>query len=402
MDLELKQYTNILFEVRTNCAICDAKLDKAIIELPDFPLTEIYTKYKIEEKIGFVDQKFHVCSKCGHGQISHIIDQKLLYGKDYFHRSSTSPTAPKAIDDFILFMEPHIGRFERIVDIGCNDLYALNRLSHRAEHLIGIDPILKGREKEFNTEKVTVYGDFVEKVTENLSFGQDLIISSHTLEHLPEPKLSLKHLLDRATSETIFAFQFPCLEAIIEDYRFDQIYHQHLNYFSLKSILYMLNALGAELVDYKVNYGHWGAAMILFRKSKGFDHKIPTTKLEKKEIAKRYATFKGSMQRTDECLQSYRGKELYGYGAALMLPVLSYHLNNDLSSLKCVIDDDERKDGLYYLNLPTVIQYSGKIKDLKEATVLVTAISAKANVRKIVAKLIAQNVRNIIIPLVEI
>lgn len=402
MDLELQQYANIPFEVRTNCAICDAKLDKAIIELPDFPLTEIYVKHKVAEKLGFVDQNFHVCEQCGHGQISHIIEQRLLYGKDYFYRSSTSPTAPKAIDDFILFMEPHLGRFERIVDIGCNDLYALNQLGHRAEHLIGIDPILKGREKELNTEKVTVYGDFVEKVTENLSFGKDLIISSHTLEHVPEPKLSLKHLLDKATPETIFAFQFPCLEAIIEDYRFDQIYHQHLNYFSRKSILHMLNALGAELVDYKINYGHWGAAMIFFRKSKGTGNQISTIIPDNKEIAKRYATFKGSMQRTNECLQSYSGKELYGYGAALMLPVLSYHLNNDLSSLKCIIDDDERKDGLYYLNLPTVIRYSGKIKDLKEATVLVTATTAKANVRKIVAKLIAENVRNVIIPLVEI
>lgn len=402
MDLDPKQYANIPFNVRTDCAICGSKLDNAIIELPNFPLTEIYTKYKIEEKIGFVDQKFHVCSKCGHGQISHIIDQKLLYGKDYFYRSSTSPTAPKAIDDFISFMKPHIGRREKIVDIGCNDLYTLNRLSCMAKYLIGIDPILKGKEQEFNTEKVTVYGDFAENVIENLSFDKDLIISSHTLEHVPEPKLSIKYLLDNATLDTLFAFQFPCLEALIEDYRFDQIYHQHLNYFSIKSILYMLNELGAELIDYKINYGHWGATMILFRKSKGTNIKIPTAKLENKEISKRYATFKGGMKRTNECLRSYRDKELYGYGAALMLPVLSYHLNNDLSSLKCIIDDDERKNGLYYINLPTVIRYSENIEDLKEATVLVTAISAKDNVRKIVSKLISKDVRNIIIPLMEI
>ena len=141
---------------------------------------------------------------------------------------------------------------------------------------------------------------------------------------------------------------------------------------------------------------------ILFRKSKGTNPKITPAKIENKEISKRYATFKGSMKRTNECLLSHRDKELYGYGAALMLPVLSYHLNNDLSSLKCIIDDDERKDGLYYINLPTVIRYSANIEDLKEATVLVTAISAKDNVRRIVAKLISKNVRNIIIPLMEI
>ena len=49
-----------------------------------------------------------------------------------------------------------------------------------------------------------------------------------------------------------------------------------------------------------------------------------------------------------------------------------------------------------------MIRYSENIEDLKEATVLVTAISAKDNVRKIVSKLISKDVRNIIIPLMEI
>ena len=61
-------------------------------------------------------------------------------------------------------------------------------------------------------------------------------------------------------------FQFPGLELLVEKARYDQIHHQHINYFSIKSVCYMLEEAGAEIIDYKFNPFHWGAIMIAFKK----------------------------------------------------------------------------------------------------------------------------------------
>jgi hypothetical protein len=90
---------------------------------------------------------------------------------------------------------------------------------------------------------------------------------------------------------------------------------------------------------------------------------------------------------------------IYGYGAALMLPVLSYHLANDFSGFECIIDDDKNKDGLYYINLPVSIRSRDKVKDFSDAIVVLTAISAMNNGRRILAKLFELNPKQIIVPL---
>ena len=405
-------FSDIHYKIREYCAVCSSRLDEPIIELPNFPLTGIYTKERVEKKVGCADQKFHLCKKCGHGQLSHIINPEFVYGKNYFFRTTMSSTAVKVINDFLSFINSFVKekKFRTIVDVGCNDLYMLKELSSKAKHLIGIDPVLKGKEKELSNEKFKVYGDFFENVIQraDLLLDDDLVLSSHTLEHVPEPKLFIKQLLNNATQNTLFGFQFPCLEALLENYRFDQIFHQHINYFSLKSVLYMLHELGVELIDFKINNRHYGTMMILFKKKSQKetygknDFSSSIVKFSNQEISKRYALFQETMRITNERLQSFKNRDIYGYGASLMLPVLSYHLKNDFSCLKCIIDDDKNKDGLYYLNLPVIIRYSNKIDNFVNAVILITAITPVENVRKIVSKLISMNVWKIILPLTVI
>ena len=59
--INFEKYKEIKFGERTFCKICNEKSLEPIIDLPDFPLTEIYVDTKISEKIGVVDQAFQFC-----------------------------------------------------------------------------------------------------------------------------------------------------------------------------------------------------------------------------------------------------------------------------------------------------------------------------------------------------
>ena len=101
------------------------------------------------------------------------------------------------------------------------------------------------------------------------------------------------------------------------------------------------------------------------------------------------------MDNTRKILLDLMNTPIYGYGAALLLPVLAYHLKTDFSFLKAVIDDAKEKDGLFYANLPLEIQHSSKITKFNELTIFITAID---NVKPIMTKLFSYRPKHIIYP----
>jgi len=400
---------NIPFKKRTNCIICGAASDEPLIELPNFPLTGIYTGEKMEQtttKIAFADQSFHLCTNCGHGQISNIIDPDILYDSTYCFRTSASKTAIKANDIFLSFINRITGNrhFKNIVEIGCNDLYLLNSLSCKSEQLIGIDPILKDREQELSNDKFIIIGQLFENINlkDYASSHNMLVLCSHTFEHIDNPQVTLKKLFDYADETTLFFFQFPGIEALVDNCRFDQIFHQHLNYFSSSSFTYLLNELGGELIDHTVNPHHWGSLLVAFKKTKNkIDRPFTDTNFEKispAKILKNYALFKNIMQLTGEHLETLKDEKLFGYGAAQMLPVLSYHLRNDFSAFDFILDDDQTKEGLFYINLPVCIKSPNNL-NLTEATIVITAPD---NSRQILPKAVSLNPKRIILPISNI
>jgi len=382
-------------ERRTVCAVCQQRLPPPIIELPHLPLTDILVLEPVGGAVGLIDQTFHFCEVCGHGQLGTIISPEILYGSAYSLRTSGSSGARGANDRFLSFIRAityGLGRrdFEAIVEIGSNDLYLLRQLgSWGIKGLIGIDPLLKGREAEFPDFRVI--GQFFEDADIG-SLHNALVVTSHLLEHLREPRAFLERLLEKADETSLFVFQFPTLEPLVANLRFDQIYHHHLHYFSKASFTYLLNKLGCEIVWSQMDAQYWGTLMVAFRKggSEEVAQQIPAEYIEEG-----YLLFSDRMSSITNtlCWLTANKETPVAYGASLQLPVLAYHLR--YIDFESVIDDDKGKWGMYYLNLPQPIKGPREIQ-WPDMNVLITAIGFS---RRILLKLIPLNPRRIITPL---
>jgi hypothetical protein len=144
--------------------------------------------------------------------------------------------------------------------------------------------------------------------------------------------------------------------------------------------------------------------MVAFKKSNKYSRN-PNRKFKRlcagcltnRRILSQYKLFQDCIQITNRRMRSLRDETIYGYGAALMLPVLDYYLKR-LSEVKYIIDDDKRKDGLYYINLPLRIVSPEKINNIKDSVILITAINSEQAARAIISKLINLKVKQIIVP----
>ena len=349
--------------IRTKCEVCGNKTEKLAIPLDDYPLTETYLKRKSNTKF---DQKFVFCENCGHGQLENILPRESLYSHKYKFRTSKSAGADKGsgfVYDYIIKNELY-KKYKTVVDIGCNDGYLLYRLNEYFDKLIGVDPVL---EENWEDNKIKLYSDFIENV--DLDLNDCLVITSQVLEHLEYPKMFIKKLLERSNNNTRFIFAFPCLDMLVKDYRFDQVFH-HQNYFSKASIGELLNILDAKITNTKINPHYWGTLLVDFKRHKNPKNKYP--KLDSDMIMNSYNEFIHLCNNARTYLENNKNSKIYGYGANLQLPVLNYFIDGLDESLECVLDDDIDKDGLYVPTMNTQIKFASSI-NLKGKHVIIMA-----------------------------
>jgi SAM-dependent methyltransferase len=321
-----------------------------------------------------------------------------LYGSNYCFRTSNSATARKGTEFFLSVIKEAAPerKFRCALDLGCNDLFLLNLLKDKAEYRVGIDPVWEGREDDREDKSIQVFGKNFEDVNlTTLPAKPDLIVCRHTLEHMVDPLRVVQELMNNAADDARYVFEVPGFDGLIERFRFDQVFHQHAQYFTLASFLKLLEIVSGRHLLNRFNFHDWCAMAVAFVKgtvSSPTDVKLWAAA----EISKRYALFQKQVYAAGDLLNSYATSPLYGYGAAQMLPVLGYHLKTDFGNLIAILDDDESKDGIGYWNLPVKVLASNKAENLREATVLITALD---NVQPIMQKLLAIRPRHIIFPL---
>lgn len=388
---------------REQCVVCGNSQLEVAIELPNLPLTGIYSKEPMKDPVRGIDQQLLICSECGHGQLAQQVAPSSLYSDGYSFRTSASATARQGTGFFLSVLDEIASgkHFNCILDLGCNDLYLLKQLQGRASVRVGIDPMWASKEDQRVDKDITVIGAAIEDVDLDsaLEAPSDLVVCRHTLEHIHEPRAVLRQLFAATAEDALFLFEVPGFEALVHRLRFDQVFHQHLQYFTLTSFQrLLLEEVGGVYIAHRENYHDWGALLVIFAKgndSQGRGNEKALPAFDVPAIRERYTIFRQQLSTTNDVLKSLEGTTVYGYGAAQMLPVLAYHLDNDLSLLTAVLDDDPAKDGLYYWNLPLVIRHTPSVTGLEDASVFITAVD---NVKPILSKLLMRRPRHIIYP----
>jgi len=382
-----------------NCPVCDANATD-LIKLDKYPLTEIYqifgkNEFNFETEF---DQILKYCELCDHAFLENLLPQDFLYNPENYRTvSSSSQGALHALNNFYNFaIEYFPENVASIIDIGANDTSLLKKFIDYDAKLIGIDPNIVS-----DDNKIECIKDYFENT--NLSNHENkkrVFLCSHTLEHIYSPKLFMEILEEKSTSDDIFFFQFPSLNLLLRDYRFDQLHHQHINLFSVESFKKLIENHGFELLSYRLDHDHYGTLMTSFRKktSNSLSIDIPDKKMYSiKEIQRRYQTFMTNIKSTNDRINFNDGSEFYCFGASLMLPILSYYMPN-LKNAKKIIDNDKSKQGLSYVNFDIEI-VNDKAIDYNQTNIIVTAVATKLATRRIINKLSEWKTMNIILPL---
>ncbi len=388
------------YRVIEECNVCGEHDFDIIFSSKDMPLTGLYVPKDVQDSLRAYDQEFLICKCCGHGQLKNIIDPAILYDDTYTHRSSESPISTAGNEFFYEYITSHTQnqKYSSILEVGCNDLILVKKVQHLANEITGVDPIWIGKDFEYN-EKTSIKGAFINELNKEGDFRSppDLILSAHTFEHIPDMYEHFKMLYEISSDKSRFIIELPCLDTMIETKRFDQVFHQHLQHISINSMITLIDRLGCEYVDHKFNYGYWGGTLLFcFDKdiSKANISNPSQTKPEIEIIHKNFHEFKMSLESTKNyCEQS---ENVYGFGAAQMLPLVAHHMDSNLNFLDGIIDDNPDRVGTFLPDVSAEIVSSDTIEFIEDTTILITALDST---RPILKRLLDLSPRRILNPL---
>ena len=382
------------------CNVCGSNDLEVIFEAPKLPLTGIYLPKNTQEILPTFDQSFMFCKSCGHGQLKNLIAPSVLYDETYTHRTSISPIATRGNDFFYdLLLKISGGRkFKTFLEVGCNDLYLLKKAQDLAEKKIGIDPIWIGRDHELNSN-TKVLGRFIEQIEVKSDIGSkpDLIISAHTFEHIQDFRGQMSALADIAADGCLFLIEIPSFESLVKQRRFDQVFHQHIQYTSLSSMRRLVEEIGCSFLGHTFNYSYWGGTLLFwFEKNKqtkkqnleDFEMQNP------QNIKDSFLNFKLGVQSVvSQAIQL--NEKCYGFGGAQMLPILAYHMDSDLAFMEAILDDNFDRN---MTKLPGVSPFirTPLVGEIENAAIMITALDST---RPIMRRLLADHPRRILHPM---
>lgn len=341
------------------CQICNSKKIKEVIDLGHMPAVNnfhSFSKFKKEE-IFFPTQLFY-CNSCYFFQLSCIVNKEIIFPKSYPYTSSTTKIlrdnfkklSSKCFDKFKL------NKRDLIIDIGSNDGNLLSYFKKKMK-VLGITPEDIGK-LAIKKGIPTILQYFDKKIIPNIlkKHGKaKLITATNVFAHIDKPHDVAKNIHRCLKDDGIFIAECHYIVPLINTLQYDTIYHEHMRYYSLHSLIKLLKKNGLNVFDAEEISTHGGSIRIYSSKKK-LKKTINLAKILKNEkIILNNKTLKKFRERVFESklkilemIKKIRTKNntIFGVGAPSRASTFINFVGLDQFSIDCIVE----KEGSYKIN----------------------------------------------------
>jgi SAM-dependent methyltransferase len=349
-----------------NCRTCGEETLRTFLSLGPMPIPNGFLK---KEQLSKGEEYYPLdvafCESCGLMTLVHVVRPDIMF-RNYVYIPGTSQTM---IKHFYQMAKENIKRFKMnknslAIDIGSNDGTLLKQFKSFGTKILGIDPAKNIAEEATKNDIETIADFFSVNLAKKISRSKgqaDLITATNVIAHIN----NLLDLMDGVETllkdRGVFLGEFPYLVDLIEHGEFDTIYHEHLSYFSIRSLLALAERVGLEIFDAKRTDVHGGSIQVFFRK-KGSSKNPPLSSVEELVALERskgldiigpFEDFATKTHKKREELTKLlkqlkaRQKRIVGYGAAAKGNVLTNFFRIGPDLLDYIVDSIPYKQGSF-------------------------------------------------------
>ena len=305
------------------CLLCKKKNIKEIFSLGNFFVSNFVKKQNIKNGIK-APLNLLYCENCSLIQLSHIAPQEIMYRKFYWYRSGVTKIMRQGLknifEDSLKYVK--LKKNDVVLDIGANDGTLLNYYKKNNFITIGCEPaknlqkILR-RKSDFLIENFWDKKELYKVLLKNKLNKPKVITAIGMFYDLDEPNKFIKDAADSLHDEGIFVAQLMCLKTMIEKNDLGNICHEHIEFYSLKSLKYLFENNGLEIFKIEENDINGGSYRLYCRK-----YKKGSIKLKNENVLRLMKGFIKRVQENKKITMKFinkkiqEEKKIYLYGAS--------------------------------------------------------------------------------------
>jgi len=358
-----------------DCRCCGNTNLKRVVSLGYQPLANNLLNKK-DDKCELYPLEVNYCEKCHNCQLSVSVNPKKMFS-NYLYTSSTSKSfrehfvnaTHKYIKDFKLNKKKSY-----IIDVGSNDGVALKPFKELGfKKLLGIEPA-KNLAKLANKNKIKTFNGFLEKNKLNkIKKNADLILASNVFAHSDKLKEMAECMFKLLNKKGTIIIEVQYLLNTLKDLTFDNIYHEHYNYWSLTSLINFFDQHNAKIYRVERIKTHGGSIRVYIKKGKKIkiENSVKTLIKEEENFGiKKYKTYQDFAKKVYKIRDNVRRNILklkkdnvkiagYGSPAKATTALNFFGISNEISF---IVEDNKLKHGKFLPGMKIPIISKQKIK----------------------------------------
>lgn len=350
-------------KIRTTCRTCESKNLTPIMSLGEQYITNFVDSP--EQQGSPLPLELVLCNECKLLQLRHTTPPDLMY-RQYWYKSGISTTMVAALSDITEKAERLIPlkAGDMVVDTGPNDGTLLRSYRTKNLKLVGFEPAknLAPLAAVGTTKIVNDYWNYKAFEREFGSEQAKIITSIAMFYDLEDPNGFTSDITKALDREGLWIIQMAYLPSMLEVNAFDNICHEHLQYYSLLSLKNLLKRHKLTIFDVELNDVNGGSYRCYIKHAGAAVKPFPGAEDRIRELEQYEArlgldsgdAYKEFIRRVDSIRDQVRtfldretakGKVIYIYGASTKGNVLLQYFGLDTRLLKAATDKNPDKWG---------------------------------------------------------
>ena len=354
------------------CRICDSTHLEPVIDLGNQPWCNNFLKKEEIGKEPFYPLRVLFCHDCHTSQLDFTVKKEIMFG-DHTYLSGTTKSLS---EHFRAIAEEIDSRFyagqttKSILDIGSNDGTQLKHFQALGYEVLGVESSKTTARIANEAGVPTLNAFFNQETMKGIGKQFDVFNASGVFFHLEELHSVCEAIKAGLKQDGVFVVQFLYMKSIMENLAFDQIYHEHLLYYTLETIEKLLNRHGLSMFDAYLAPIHGGSIIGYIGHTdnrKPTDHLLAMREDERASgcnTIEAYREFDLRIKRMKQENLDYlnaakaAGKRVYGFGAPVKGNTMLNYFGVGPELIECLVEKNELRRGLYSpgMHIPLLIE----------------------------------------------
>lgn len=356
------------------CRVCDSENLELAVDLGMQPWCNNFLTKDQVGKEPFYPLRLMYCHDCATTQLDYTVKKEIMFG-DHTYLSGVTKSlsahferiAKEADERFLKGKED-----KWVLDIGSNDGTQLKHFKALGYNVVGVESSITTAKMANDAGLYTINEYFNESLIHKYGFEKkfDLFNAAGVFFHLEELHSVTDGIKKGLKDDGVFIVQFLYMKRIVENLAFDQIYHEHLLYYTIQTIEVLLQRHGLSMFDAYVDPIH-GGSVIGYITHLG--KKTPSERLlklkseEEKDKSNEFTTYLEFAERIkmmkEENLTFLKnakksGKKIWGMGAPVKGNTMLNYFGVGTEYIDFLVEKNTLRKGLYSpgMHIPIVIE----------------------------------------------